>query len=294
MDMYPTDENDDQPLLDLEVPLEYLVVGEDDTVHTENASLEDWERRNIIERTDGNIHTRVELLSVSHGTFSEGEGKATLMVFRFRFDPQKSSRRVLRASVGIEFLSKNGEAPTVEAIAPEERWTVVPTNDSESTTRGVQLNLGLSGIPLVSAGGTANLEKTITRDISDATTMTGSINLGTGKKSGDSTVAFWNFQENSRRKSGLPDSVTTAIRLLRSDDEAFNAVVTLEAEVDWVTGLENKFAKVPLDDPILFNPKAAGEKTKSGRSQEAENLASIPLYDLCKVRFAVEAPFAVK
>ncbi|OBS20433.1 hypothetical protein FPOA_06803 [Fusarium poae] len=290
----PNQENDDQPLLNLEVPLEDLVIGEDETFHTENASSHDWERRNVTERTDGKIHTRVELLSVSHGTYSEDEGKATLLVFRFRFDPQKSSRRVLRATVEIEFLGKSGEAPVVEAIAPEERWTVVPTTDSESTTRGGQLNLGLQGVPLVSAGGTASLEKTISRDVSDATTITGSINLGTGKNSGDSTVAFWNFQENSRRRSGVPDSVTTAIRLVRSDDEPFNAVVTLEAEVDWVTGLENKFTKIPLDDPILFNPKATGEKAKIGRSHGVENLASISLYDLCKVRFAVEAPFTVK
>ncbi|TXC08092.1 hypothetical protein FocTR4_00002496 [Fusarium oxysporum f. sp. cubense] len=251
-----SDDQADEPLLAFDPPMEDQVIGEDDTFRTQNASLSDWERRNIIERTSGSIHTRVELLSVSHGSYNEGGDEATLLVFRFRFDPQKSSRRVLWAKAEIEFFAEDALDLTVEAIAPEERWAVVPTTDTETTTRSGQLNLGAPGVPLLHAGASAGLEKTYSRDVKDATTVTGAINLGTGKNSGGSTVAVWNFQENERHKTGVPDSVTTAILLRRSCDERFTAVVTLEADVDWVTGLERKFAKIPLDDPILFNPKA--------------------------------------
>ncbi|KAG5783267.1 hypothetical protein H9Q73_003090 [Fusarium xylarioides] len=284
----------DEPLLVLETPLEHQVIGEDDTVRTENASISDWERRNIIERTSGSIHTRVELLSVSHGSYNEGGDKATLMVFRFRFDPQKSSRRVIRARVQIEFFPTNDSYLEVDAIAPEERWTVVPTTDTETTTRSGQLNIGASGVPFLEAGATASLERSYSRDINGATTITGSINLGTGTNSGESTVAVWNLQENERRKTGVPDSVTTAILVRRAGDERFNAEVTLQADVDWVTGWERRLSKIPLDDPILFNPRETGGPSKKGRAYGAKDLASVDLNGLCKVRMAVEAPFAVK
>ncbi|KAF5228395.1 hypothetical protein FANTH_14526 [Fusarium anthophilum] len=292
----PDSRGDDQavePLLAFDLPMEDQVIGVDDTFRTQNASLSDWERRNIIERTSGSIHTRVELLSVSHGSYNEGGDEATLLVFRFRFDPQKASRRVLWAKVELEFFAEDDLDLTVDAIAPEERWAVVPTSDTETTTRSGQLNLGASSGPLLQAGASAGLEKTYSRDVKDATTITGSKNLGTGKNSGDSTVAVWNLQENERHKTGVPDSVTTAILLRRSSDERFAAVVTLEADVDWVTGLERKFAKIPLDDPILFNPKETAALSKKGRSFGLKDLADVDLYQLCKVRMAVEAPFAV-
>ncbi|QGI80032.1 hypothetical protein CEK25_006761 [Fusarium fujikuroi] len=267
----------DEPLLVFETPLEHQVIGEDDTVRTENASMSDWERRNIIERTGGSIHTRVELLSVIHGSYNEGGDKATLMVFRFRFDPQKSSRRVIRAKVEIEFSTTDDSYLEVDAIAPEERWTVVPTTDTETTTRSGQLNLGASGVPFLEAGASASLEKSYTRDVSGATTITGSINLGSGKNSGDSTVAAWNLQENERRKTGVPDSVTTAILVRRAGDERFNAEVTLQADVDWVTGWERRLSKIPLDDPILFNPRETGGAAwnRAGRSFSVVTMVEI-------------------
>ncbi|KAF5569138.1 kinase domain-containing protein [Fusarium pseudoanthophilum] len=284
----------DEPLWILEMPLEDQVIGEDNTFHTQNASLGDWEGRNVFGRTTADIHARVELLSVNHGSYNDGEEKATLLVLRFRFDPQKRSRRVLRARVQIEFFAEDESTLMVDSIAPEQRWMVVPTPDTETTTRGGQLKSDASGLPSREAGASASLEKTYSRDVKDATTITGSKNLGTGKDSGDSTVAVWNIQENEIRKTGVPDSVTTTILLRRSSDERFSAVVTLEAEIDRFTRLERKFAKTPLDHPILFNPKETTALGKKGRSFGAKDLASVDLNQLCEARFAVEAPFTVK
>lgn len=289
-------EDTDMSLLVLEVPLDEKVVGDDDTFRTQNASANDWERRNVIERTRGNIHTRIELLDVIHGTYDNDGGEATLMVFRFRFDPQKSSRRVITARANIEFFaaSGNGEPPIVEGISPEGRWSVMPTTDQESFTRTGQINLGASGVPFLELGGQATLEKTVSRDLSDATTISGSINLGTGRNSGDSTAAAWNLQENKRRETGVPDSVKVAILLRRENNEPFNARVTLEADVDFVTGLELKFTQVPLDDPVLFNPIKTGETPKRNRSYDAKSLSSVDLYSLCEMRMAVEATFTAQ
>ncbi|KAF5974771.1 ankyrin 1 [Fusarium coicis] len=194
-----------------------------------------------------------------------------------------NSRRVIRARVEIEFFATDGLYLEVDAIAPEERWTVIPTTDTETTTRGGQLNLGASGVPFLEAGATASLERSYSRDVNGATTITGSINLGSGKNSGESTVAVWNLQENERRKTGVPDSVTTAILVRRAGDERFNAEVTLQADVDWVTGWERRLSKIPLDDPILFNPRETGGPGKKGGSYGAKDLASVDLNGLCKV-----------
>ncbi|KAL7905537.1 hypothetical protein GGI35DRAFT_461032 [Trichoderma velutinum] len=231
-------------------------------------------------------------MEVIHGTYEKEGDQATLLVFRFRFDPQKHSRRVIRARINIEFFpNRNGMVPVVDAIAPEERWSVLPTVDNKSTTRVVDLNLGASGVPFLETGGTVKFEKTITRDISDATTVTGSINLGTGENSGESTVAAWNLQENKRRRTGVPDSVKVAILLRRVNNDPFKAKVSLEADADFITGLERKFSKVPLDDPVLFNPTLTGEKPKKGRSYNVQDLSSVDLYSLCHVRMGVEAHF---
>ncbi|WYZ45671.1 hypothetical protein EsH8_VIII_000987 [Colletotrichum jinshuiense] len=286
-----------EPLISLDVPLGEYVVGEDSTFRTENVSTEDWERRNIIERTQGNIHTYVELTDVTHGTYDDDSGdEATLLVFRFRFDPQKNSRRVTRARVNIEFLAvgKNGSAPIVEAIAPEGRCAVATTIDHESITKGGELNVGVAGVPFLEAGGAAKLEKTISRDVQDATTVTGSINLGRGINSGESTVAAWNLHENKRRETGVPDMVKVAVLLRREDNEPFNATVTLEAHVDFVSGLEQMFAKIPLDDPILFNPKMMAKKPRRGRSHGTQNLGSIDLYSLCEAQMGPEVSFVNK
>ncbi|GJC81095.1 hypothetical protein ColLi_03933 [Colletotrichum liriopes] len=291
-------EGNDDPLTSLDVVMGDAVIGEDSTFRTQNTSSEDWERRRVIERIQGSIHTYVDLMDVCHGRYGDEDDEddadeATLLVFRFRFDPQKSSRKVTRARVNIEFLAagKKGSAPIVEAIAPEERWTVMPTTDQESTMRGGELNFGASGVPFLQAGGTAKLERTVSRELQDATTITGSINLGRSKNSGESTVAAWNLHGNKRRETGVPDSVKVAILLRREDAEPFNAMVTLEADMDFLSGLERKFSRVPLDDPVLFNPKLAGKKPKRGRSYGVQNLAAVDLYSLCEVRMALEAPF---
>ena len=151
--------------------------------------------------------------------------------------------------------------------------------------------MGASGVPLLQAGGTAEFVRAVSRDISDATTVTGSINLGSGKNSGDSTAAAWTLLENKQRETGLPDSVKVALLLERENSKPFNVKVTLEADVDFMSRLEQKFKKLPLDDPVLFNPKLTGKKPKKGRKYDVEGLNSQVLYSLCEVRMGEQASF---
>ncbi|PVH79899.1 hypothetical protein DL98DRAFT_515793 [Cadophora sp. DSE1049] len=290
----------EEPLLSLDVPL--FTEGDDENAfHTQNSSMSDYERANVIQRIQGDIHTRCELIDVIHGSLNEAKtSPATLMIFKFRFDPQKQSQRVKRARIGMEFYAATatGATPVVYAIAPEERWTVVPTTDHEEIERSVDFNLGAPSAAPVDVSATATLKKTVSRDISDATTITGSINLGEGKNSGTSNSAAWNILENARRETGVPDSVQVLVLLSRTDNERFNGKITLDVVADFKTGLSEKLRnrKIPLDDPVLFNP-ALDPDTKmktyeKARRHGTEALGAIDLLSLCDVRMAVEAGFA--
>lgn len=290
---------EEEPIKSLEVPL-FMEENDEDGFRTENTSRTDYERRNIIERTAGAIHIRCDLIDVVHGSFDQDSGDyATLMILRFRFDPQKQSRRVIRARINIEFFAttKGAATPEVYAITPEERWTVTPTTDHEETVKGVEAGLGAAGAAIVDASVKAKLERTVTRDISDATTVTGSINLGQGKNSGISTCAAWNLLENKRHETGVPDSVQVAVLLRREDNELFNGKVTMDADVDFFTSIKKIMSsKVPLDDPILFNPKleykTSPRKSEKVRTHGTNNLSAVDRESLCEVRMAVEAHFA--
>lgn len=296
-------ENLHEPLLSMRIPLPISGEENDGEFHTQNASNDDWERRNIIERTHDVIHIRCDLVEVVHGwldqqTKNETGPYGTLVVFRFRFDAQKHSRRLLRARINVEFFSagqtrNDGDSPEVIAIAPEERWSVAPTIDHDWTSMGGELHVGATCGVGPAVTGIGKLQKTASRDITDATTVTGSINLGSGRNSGESNTAVWTLLENKTRGTGLPDSIKVAVLLKREDDQPFNAMVTLEAEADLKTRVGSLFKqRVPIDDPILFNPRVPRERRNQNRRLGAQNLGSTDLYSLCEVRMAPEAFFA--
>lgn len=272
-------DTDDEPLLVSDVLLEDVIEGEDDTFRTQNTSMTDFERRNVIERTGGDVHTRVVLQEVTHGTYDEDEDgdEATMLVFCFRFDPQTISSRVHRALINIEFFASNksSEPPIVDMIAPDGCHAVIQTTDEVSVTKGGELGLGASAI--VEATAKANMTTTTTRHVGDAATVTGSINLGTGKNKGDSTVAAWNLLENKRHKTGVVRAVRVSVLLRRTGPGPFHAKVTLRADCGFATDLKQKLKKVLLDDPVLFDPRATDKKPKKGRHHGVKNLSSAHL-----------------
>lgn len=190
--------------------------------------------------------------------------------------------------VNIEYVpTKAGQdPPEVVSIAPDERWSLVTTIDHEEIVKESELSLGGSAASVLTATGCLKMQKTSTRDVSDATTVTGTTNLGTGRNSGLETVARRRLLENARYKTGVPDSVRVAVLVRRETDDPFNAMVTIEAEADMATNFGSLFRKVPLENPVLFNPKAErkGSKKNEGQSRGVENLGAEPLYSYCKAR----------
>ncbi|KAL1847090.1 hypothetical protein Daus18300_014060 [Diaporthe australafricana] len=287
----------EEPLSSLTVALD--PVGEGDEFHTRNASPQDFERQNVIRRLSKSVNVHCELIDVQHGHLGadrDADDLATLLVLRFRFDPQDTDRRVIKSRVNIEFFSadrtNDDDPPVVEAIAPNERWSLLPTKDQESVTRGGELSLGVSQI--VSASGKVTLEKSVTKeDVTDATVVTGFKHLATGKDAGEDTCASWTLLENKSRKSGVPNALNVALLLSRENDEPFNAKVTIEAECDFTTNFKRFWKKVPLDDPILFNPKAEPKRHKRGRSHGGVNLGGLDLYSFCDATMSAKAFWAI-
>ena len=273
MENQALDDHDDEALMSLRVPM--FISGDDNnTFRVRNKSLTDWERRIVVERLTKATEIRCLLLDVVHGRLSAKPDSppATLMVFKFRFDPIKHGRRLIQARIDIEFFAKEagGEAPTVLAIAADERWSVIPTVDHESWSAGGKLTAGVSGVPLTNLGGEASLQRTWAKDISDATTVTGGAHLGQGIDSGEPTACGWTLLENGTRNTGLPSSLTVAVLIERKTDKQFNAVVNLEARGNLRTRMDWMFSKIPVDDPVLFNP-ATAKSAPDGRVEDDDD-----------------------
>lgn len=205
-----------------------VALDEDDNrFQVENTSLEDWQREAVIERT-GAIDISCDLIGVLHGWYGEksnGGPFATLVVFRFRFDPQKHARRVIRCNARVEFWPMPDDAtkttaadsPRVVAIAPSNRLDMVLITDLEEVKKGLTVDLALSGVPFLTASVRGSFERSKTRDNRDAMTVSGNISLAPGVNSGPRNCAGWTLLENATRTSGLLGSLCVAMLVLWKD-----------------------------------------------------------------------------
>jgi len=180
---------------------------------TQNDPAAPLQRQNYIERK-GAVDIRCSCLDVVHGLYSGESGVfTTLIVLRFRFDARKRARRFESVDISLEFGGmKPGESgPEVFAIAPEGSMSLVPTTQHEEVKQNRSLQLGgAAPVGGLTATGTVGWEKTVSRDTSDKTTVTGSIDLK-GRNWGKSNCASWTLLENKTAKTGVPTSMQTAI-----------------------------------------------------------------------------------
>jgi hypothetical protein len=260
---------------------------EDSTYRTQNDPSRPHQRSNIVER-QGAVDVRCVAADVVHGSLAPDGEAATLLVFDFQFDPRKRARRIVEAHMSFTFAaSEDAEPdPVVLNVAPKGRMVVVPTQQTESTTRSgnAGANAGGGGLGL-SLGLNAGVQwqKSVSRETHDATTVVVSIDL-VGRNFGASNGVSWALLENRSVATGVPAFVRTAILLQRPDpDAAFHATVTIRAQADLRSSIGKLFGRVPRDDPILYDPSLP--PTNKLRKYDGDNLGKIDLNDLSAVAF---------
>lgn len=151
---------------------------------TKNNPKDPYQRQEVVQRT-GAIDIRCSVLDVVHGVMDpDSDYWATLMVLQFRFDPQKRMRRIIDASLELLFdvMDPSNEPPEVEAISFDGSYSLLPSKQNESSR-------------------TANWERTVTRETSDRTTVSGGRfvvgNIPPNR------IAKWTLLENRTLKSGI-------------------------------------------------------------------------------------------
>ena len=255
---------------------------------TQNDPSNPWQRANYIERK-GAVDIRCSSLDVVHGDFSlSSDLFATLIVLRFRFDPRKRARRFQSVNIDLEFKGMDlGETgPEVFATWPNRRMSLMPTTQHEERKKNVNLQLGgAAPVGGLTATGTVGWEESISRDMSNQTTVTGSIDLK-GRNFGPPNCVSWTLLENEATTTGVPEVIQTAVLLKRRDENPFQCVVKIDAKVDFMSTLERVIGgkgKVPKDDPVWFDPKI--RSTKNLRKYNEKELGSFPLESVCDVTF---------
>lgn len=180
---------------------------------------------------------------------------------------------------------KPGETgPEVFKIAPDRRMSLVPTTQHENIKRHVSLQLGgAAPVGGVTATATVGWQKAVSRDTSDQTTVTGSIDLK-GRNFGPSNCASWTLLENKTTKTGVPPLLRTAVLLKRKDYSPFQCEVKIDASVDFKSSLERVFGRKPRDDSVLFDPEL--DPTNNLQNYEIEELGAFDLENVWDVTIA--------
>lgn len=287
-DYDPTEDPSTTDLLSFDIGLS-PTGDEGAAFRTQNEPYAPFQRSNYIERK-GATDIRCTCLDVIHGLFSASSATpATLLVLQFRFDARKRARRFESVDISLQFGSMTpGESgPEVYAIAPNGRMSLAPTTQHEELKRNAGLQVGgAAPVGGVTAAGKVGWERTVKRDTSDQTTVTGSIDLK-GRNWGPSNCASWTLLENKTTKTGAPTAIRTAVLLKRKDESPFQCVVKIDASVDFKSTLERVFGgkgREPKDDPVLFDPEL--DPTNNLREYDVDELGAFDLESVCDVTFA--------
>lgn len=256
----------------------------DSGFHITNNPAQPYQRSEVIQR-DGAVDVSCELVDVVHGAMAaDSDYWATLIVLLFRFDPQHKSRRILRATIELDFGTNDphGEPPVVDAISFDGNFSLNPSSQQESTTVGLEGSVGISYGANLSVG--PKWEKTVSRETSDAATVSGSRrvigNIPPYRR------ARWVLLENKALKSGIPASLQVAVRIKRTDEAVFSLFPSLKCKLDRWSTLEECFSRIPQDDPVLLKPDT--KATNRLRTFDKEELGNVNLEELGETRFSIQ------
>ena len=224
----------------------------------QNNPKDPWQRENVLERR-GRVRIECKIRDIVHGFYSgDGDGYCSLIVFRFRFDPDGLSRRIKVARIWVTFTAMDSQDtdPRVIKMYPDETYSIYPTKQKETTTTSGGANLG-ANILGGNIGGELKREKAVERDAIDRGTVRGSIDADDNNYGIPNGVS-WTLMENATDHTGVPVSLQAAVLVGREGMSKFQGHVRIEVEADnitaardWVTSVMKPPRKV---DPVWFDP----------------------------------------
>ena len=127
----------------------------------------DPDQRDTVTLQKGRVNIRCEHKDIIHGFFSdEVDDLHTLVVFKFRFDPNGIAARIKEAHAVLKFSGMEIGKPDPEVVAmyPDDSYCVGATKQHEQVVGGADANIGASAAG-AQVGATLKLEKTIDRGL---------------------------------------------------------------------------------------------------------------------------------
>jgi hypothetical protein len=251
--------------------------------HVFNVGPNQYHRAEALQRT-GAIDITCTLEKVVHGILAaDSDRYATLLVMQWLFQP-KGSRRISEATIELLFTGgPRGDDVEVEDISFLDTYSLLPTTQEESITRGGEATAGVDQIASLSA--TGKWEKTVTKTTSHAITLTGGKCLVNNRP--PNRIATWTLSENPSQHAGIPASLKVAVLVSRQDREPFACNLSFTCKTDWATAAQSLFRKIPRDDPIIFQPDPSekGIRPNKNVAYGDDELGSVDLDTLCHVTF---------
>ncbi|KUL82437.1 hypothetical protein ZTR_11219 [Talaromyces verruculosus] len=207
--------------------------------------------------------------------------------------PEDSFEIDLSAKITVTFYgeSDDDDHPGVANISLNGSYSLLPTTQSETITNGLIATARANVLSTGQLSLEKNYSKTINRENSDATYVSGATCL-IGVEWDPANAVEWKLQENATLKTGLPAALRAGILLKRESMDNFKCAVDIESEVDLKTNVGRWFGGKPKDDPVLFKPTL--KPTNRLMQYDANNLGKFDMSLVEDVTFTTIFDKAVK
>jgi len=260
---------------------------EDGEFRTRNSEGQKF-RPNLVDRGNS-LTTQVDIVGITHGTFSKTPDYATILVFELRF-LAKGGRRFKKATVVFQFEDSEGltaRDPVVHAIAPKERSALNKTERKRNMRWGVNAGANV-GIDAAGAQMGIQWETEETKNQTYYTAVTGERRNMRRGFTGEANTVIWTLEENEHKSEGIPNFMRTAVLLRRPQQVPFSFAVKVKTDVDFVGEIKTLFGlerKDPID-PVGINPREfpeAGYATINSLDPKLHKLDRMDRLNLRKV-----------
>lgn len=249
-----------------------------------------YHREDVTQRK-GAIGIRCNMVDVVHGKWGPDESAyATLIVFLFRFDVKKASRRIARVDITIDFWGNDpnepDSRPEVHAISFDGSLSIAEQKQSESSSRSIEGKAGITVLQAAELSNTMTFTKSVSRDTTSYTKIVGNMYRKTYDY-GPADQVNWVLLENETMQTGVPVAFRAGVLLKREDKSPYQCDVKIKAKADVRSTLEDFFgSRTDETDPVLFNPEVQKKiKLAAVRDHDRDALGSFDLESISDVTF---------